>query len=71
MKTQWVPTADLRVGDTLAVWWGNGRDTITALRTYSGPLEDVLGAGSKLAEFALFKTGMILEGHGLYQRIGG
>ena len=52
----------LRVGDTIEVWWGNGRDTITCLRPYSGPLSHVwdrYGGGARLADFAINKVGMI------------
>lgn len=51
--------ADLRVGDTIEVWWAGNRDTITALQPYTGPL--VCLAGARLADFALLKTGMTIE----------
>lgn len=51
--------ADLRVGDTIEVWWAGNRDTITALRPYTGPLACLKGA--RLADFALLKTGMTIE----------
>lgn len=51
--------ADLRVGDTIEVWWANHRDTITAMSPYTGPLACLKGA--RIAEFALFKTGMTIE----------
>lgn len=54
-----VSGADLRVGDTIEVWWAGNRDTITALRPYTGPLACLQGA--RLAEFALLKTGMTIE----------
>ncbi len=66
---KWVPTADLRVGDTISVWWANGRDTIIDLKPYTGHLLDLLGAGTQLATFALNRTGMTLEAAGWYQRI--
>ncbi len=50
---------DLRVGDTIEVWWSPKRDTITALRPYTGPLECL--AGAQLAEFALYRAGMTIE----------
>jgi hypothetical protein len=46
------------------VWWGNGRDTITALRLYNGPLShlwDRYGGGVRLADFAINKVGMTIE----------
>lgn len=54
-----VDGADLRVGDTIEVWWAGNRDTITALRPYTGPLACL--KGGRLAEFALLKTGMTIE----------
>jgi hypothetical protein len=60
---------ELKIGDTISVWWGSGRDTITDLKPYVGPLSAVLGEGTKLASFALFKTGMTLSGKGRYNRI--
>jgi hypothetical protein len=70
MNTGWeqAATADIKIGDTLDVWWGNGRDTITDLKPYHGPLARVLGEGTKIASFALLRTGMTLEGKGSYQR---
>lgn len=54
-----VDGAELRVGDTIEVWWAGNRDTITALRPYTGPLACLRGA--RLAEFALLRTGMTIE----------
>lgn len=54
-----VDGANLRVGDTIEVWWAGNRDTVTALRPYTGPLACLKGA--RLAEFALLKTGMTIE----------
>jgi hypothetical protein len=71
MNTEWVTTAELKVGDTIAVWWGIKRDTIIGLRPYVGPLAELLGEGTKIADFALFKPGMTLEANNQYQRIGG
>lgn len=63
----------LKVGDTIEVWWGNGRDTITRLLPYNGPLAYIWAehGGARLADFALNKTGMTIEPHMrfvLYQR---
>jgi len=58
------PGNQLQVGDTLEVWWGNGRDTVTGLRPYNGPLShlwDKYGAGARLADFALNRVGMTVE----------
>ena len=54
----------LRVGDTIEVWWANGRDTITGLRPYNGPwsnLWDRYGGGARLDDFAINKVGMTIE----------
>lgn len=69
MNTQWVTTAELQVGDTITVWWGIKRDTIIGLRPYVGPLAELLGEGTKIADFALFKPGMTLEAGNRYQRL--
>src|SRR5713226_6030876 len=54
----------LRIGDTIEVWWGNGRDTLTALRPYNGPLSHLWNryvGGARLADFAISKVGMTIE----------
>ena len=61
---QRTPGDQLRVGDTIEAWWGNGRDTITGLRPYNGPLShlwDQYGGGARLADFALNSVGMTIE----------
>lgn len=62
-------TEQLRVGDTIEVWWTPGRDTITALKPYGGSLLETLGLGTKIAEFALSKTGMTLEAGAVFKVI--
>jgi len=54
---------DLKVGDTIKVWWGNGRDTITTLTPYHGSLRHLWDkdGGAKLADFSLNKVGMTIE----------
>ena len=64
-----VPTHELRVGDTILVWWNPGRDTITRLTPYTGPLLAVLGEGTLLADFALSPTGMTLEAGAWFERL--
>lgn len=56
MKT--VQGSELKVGDTIEVWWTPRRDTITALRPYMGLLEYLWPGGARIAEFALLKSGM-------------
>jgi hypothetical protein len=53
--------AQLRVGDMIKVWWDPGQDTITELKPYTGPLLNLLGAGTKLASFRIYKLGMTLS----------
>lgn len=53
-----VTTEQVEVGDTLRVWWFPGRDTVVSLVPYKGRLK--LGDGTKIAGFALNKTGMTL-----------
>ena len=57
----------LRVGDTIEVWWRPGRDTITALAPYTGPLAYLWPEGARIASFALNRTGMTIEPQGSYQ----
>lgn len=66
--TKTVTGSDLRVGDTIEVWWQPGRDTITALRPYAGPLT-CFKHGAQLADFALMRTGMTIENGSDYERI--
>lgn len=60
-------TAQLKIGDTIEVWWRPGRDTITALKPYNGPLLSTLGEGTKLADFELNKCGMTLESGAIFE----
>ena len=62
-------TRDLRVGDTILVWWNPGRDTIIRLTPYTGPLLALLGEGTLLADFALSPTGMTLEAGAWFDRV--
>lgn len=56
---------ELRVGDTIRVWWRPGRDTITGLRDYDGTIPEL--RGGRIADFALNPTGMTLEPGSLYE----
>jgi hypothetical protein len=67
MTTNMKTTAQLKIGDTIKVWWRPGRDSITALRPYTGPLRATLGDETKVAEFALNETGMTLEGDAVFE----
>jgi hypothetical protein len=54
-----ITDTELRVGDTIEVWWAPHRDTITALYPYRGPLACL--QGGQIAEFAILKSGMTIE----------
>lgn len=56
---------ELRVGDTIKVWWHPHADRITRLEPYTGPLECLRGA--RLATFALLRNGMTLEPGSTYE----
>lgn len=58
-------TEELQVGDVIEVWWKPGRDIITTLRLYRGPLR-CLGR-ALLAEFAINRMGMTLEENGTFE----
>ena len=60
---------ELRVGDTIVVWWSPGRDTITELRPYDGPLAHLFPEGAQLAEFALNTTGMTIDNSAFFELI--
>lgn len=51
---------ELKIGDTLIVWWKPGRDTITDIKRESG---------KTYAIFAINKIGMTLEDNLLYETI--
>jgi hypothetical protein len=58
---------ELKVGDTIKVWWGNGRDTIIALRKYDGALASLWEGKAQIADFALNKVGMTIEPELMYE----
>ncbi len=64
-----VDASDLRVGDTIEVWWQPNRDTITKLYPYRGPYENGILKGARIAEFAINKSGMTIEAGSEYVRI--
>ena len=57
--------SDLKVGDHIKVWWKPGTDLITNLTPYSGPLKCLKDA--MIADFAINKTGMTIEPHGIFK----
>lgn len=69
MKTETVRGSELRVGNTIEVWWAPRRDTIVEFRPYRGPLEHLFPAGARIAIFALLKTGMTIDNGDVYERV--
>ena len=57
---------DLKIGDTIEVWFRTGRDTITALRPYTGPLAYLFPEGAQLADFAVSRVGMTIDNSDMY-----
>ena len=60
---------ELQVGDTIAVWWAGGRDTITELRPYTGPLSNLFPYGAQIASFAVNRSGMTIDNGDVYEVI--
>lgn len=60
---------DLRVGDTIEVWWTPRRDTITDLRPYTGKLASLWPTGARIAGFAICATGMTIGNDEQYDLI--
>lgn len=58
---------ELKVGDTLKVWWGANTDTITNLTPYTGPLVEMFKDGAQTASFALNWRGMTIDNGNLYE----
>lgn len=52
--------SELRVGDTIKVWWKPGQDTILSLEPYRGPYEHGILKGARIASFAI-GPGMTIE----------
>lgn len=70
-----VSGADLRVGDTIEVWWSSPQvragkpprlDVITGLRPYTGSLTSIFSKGAQLADFMYFRCGMTIYNNGIY-----
>ena len=49
---------NVRVGDTVKVWWAPRRDTVTAFEPYDGKLAHFWPAGVRIARFAILTGGM-------------
>ena len=63
--------SDLKVGDTIKVWWQPNRDRIVGLYPYVGPLEYLFPEGAQTAAFALNKCGMTIDNNHPYEVIDG
>lgn len=61
--------SELKVGDTIEVWWRPQRDTIVSLKPYTGPLSYLFPKGAQIAIFALLKTGMTIDNNDIYQKV--
>jgi hypothetical protein len=66
MKVQDRRGAELKVGDTIAVWWRPGRDHIIRLEPYQGRLAYLFPKGAQLAYFALCHSGMTIDNDDVY-----
>lgn len=69
MKTETILGAQLKVGDTIEIWWGSGRDTIVSLEPYCGSLTHLWGGKARIASFANLKTGMTIDPNERFQLI--
>jgi hypothetical protein len=63
----------LKVGDTIEVWWTIAgykprQDTITSLEPYRGPLK-IWKEGAQIAGFALSRVGMTIDNGDIYEVI--
>lgn len=70
----WVLGKDLKVGDTIKVWWSAvtavpNEDTITKLIPYTGRLAYLWPKGAQLASFRYLKSGMTIDNKESYERI--
>lgn len=50
---------ELKVGDVIATWFGKQR--ITALRPYAGPLSDLWNGQAQLADLTPSNNGMTID----------
>lgn len=69
MSTERCLGSTLRVGDVIEVWWQPNRDTIIALRPYTGPLKHLWKHGAQIADFAILETGMTIDNGAYYAHL--
>lgn len=72
--TKHVRGSQLKVGDTIEVWWSipphtPNQDTITKLVPYKGPLAHLWKKGARLADFSRSKVGMTIDNNEDYKVI--
>lgn len=58
---------EVKVGDTLRVWFNGGEAQVKALHPYRGPLLDLLGEGSQIASFHACPIEMSLSSKSQYE----
>lgn len=59
-KIMFVTGDQIKVGDVLETFFNGGSATVKSLRAYTGPLGELLGEGTQIAEFVGLKSGMTL-----------
>lgn len=62
---------DLKIGDTVKVWWTPGRDTITRFEEYTGVYKDKKEwNGVRIVKFAINNTGgMTVFPHEIFELV--
>lgn len=69
-KMRLVRGRDLRVGDTIDVWWGTRRDTIWAMRPITGPLAATTLKDARVASFTQINSGMTILADQMFEVVG-
>jgi hypothetical protein len=59
--------AELKIGDTIEVWWKPRRDTIISLRPYTGRLAYLWETGAQIASFAICTGGMTVGNDEIFE----
>ena len=60
---------DLKIGDTIKVWWSPNEDTIVSLKPYTGSLKHLFKDGAQLASFRLYRPGMTIDNACHYEKV--
>jgi len=73
MKRERIYGHELKVGDTIEVWWNGGRDIICGRKEtpkYAQKFyDDNFPHGAWFAEFVLLRTGMTIDNNDIYYRL--